>query len=44
MVYTKETWTNAVVEQSRKVGRNESDANNYSRMRIGVNAISSKMR
>ena len=34
----------AVIEQSRKVGLNEHDANNRSRWRLWVNAISSMMR
>ena len=40
----KKTWLKGVVEQSRKVGLNESDANSRSRWRLGVNTISSKMR
>ena len=40
----KKTWQRAVVEQSRKVGLNESDANNRSRWRLGVNTISRMMR
>ena len=40
----KKTWLKAVMEQSRKVGLNESDANNRSRWRLGVITISSKMR
>ena len=40
----KKTWLKAVVEQGRKVGLNESDANNQSRLRLEVNSISSKMR
>ena len=40
----KKTWLRAVVEQSRKVGLNGSDANNRSRWKLGVNTISSKMR
>ena len=38
------TWLKAVVEQSRKVGLNESDANKHSRWRLGVNTISRIMR
>ena len=38
------TWLKAVVEQTRDVGLNESDANNRSRWRLEVNTISSKMR
>ena len=38
------TWPKAVVEQSRKVGLNVSDANNRSRWRLGVNTISRMMR
>ena len=30
----KKTWLKAVVEQSRNVGQNESDANNHSRWRL----------
>ena len=41
---TKKTWLKAVVEQSRKVGLIVNDANNRSRRRLGVNAISSMMR
>ena len=41
---TKKTWLKAVVEQSRKVGLIVNDANNCSRPRLGVNAISSMMR
>ena len=41
---TKKTWLKAVVEQSRKVGLIVNDANNCSRRRLGVNAISSMMR
>ena len=33
-------WLKAVIEQSRKVGLSESDANNQSRWRLGVNSIS----
>ena len=33
----------AVVEQSRKVGLNDSDANKRSRWRLGVNTMSRKM-
>ena len=40
----KKTWLRKVVEQNRNVGLNASDANNRSRSRLGVNAISSKMR
>ena len=40
----KKTWLKAVIEQSRKVGLNEGDANNPSRWRLGVNTISSMMR
>ena len=40
----KKTCLRAVVEQSRKVGLNESDANNRSRWRLGVNAISRMMK
>ena len=40
----KNTWLKAVVEQNRKVGLNESDANDRSRWRLGVNTTSSKMR
>ena len=39
----KKTLQKAVVEQSRKVGLNKSDANNRSRWRLGVNTISSMM-
>ena len=38
------TWLKTVVEQSRKVGQNASDANNYSCWKLGVSTISSKMR
>ena len=40
----KKTWLKAVVEQSREVGLNTSDANNRSRWRLGVNTTSSKRR
>ena len=40
----KKTWLRAVVEQSRKVWLNTSDANNRTRWRLRVNNISSKMR
>ena len=40
----KKTWLNSVVEQSRKVGLIVNDANNCSRQRLGVNAISRMMR
>ena len=40
----KKPWLIAVVEQSRNVGLNASDANNRSTWRLGVNTISSKMR
>ena len=40
---TKKTWLKAVVEQSRKVGLNGCNANNYSKWRLGVNTISGKM-
>ena len=40
----KKTWLRKVVEHNRNVGLNASDANNRSRSRLGVNAISSKMR
>ena len=40
----KKTWLKAVIEQSRKVGLNESYANNRSRWRTGVNTHSSMMR
>ena len=40
----KKTWQKAVVEQSRKVGQKENDANNRSRCRLGVNTTLSKMR
>ena len=40
----KKTWLKAVLEQSRKVGLNESDANNRSRWRLGVNTISRMLR
>ena len=33
----KKIWLRAVVEQSRNVGLNESNANNRSRWRLGVN-------
>ena len=36
-------WLRAVIEQSRKVGPNESDVNNRSRWRLGVNTSSSIM-
>ena len=39
----KKTWLKAVVEQSRKLGLNVSDANNRSRWRLGVNTISRMM-
>ena len=39
----KKIWLRAVVEQSRKVGLNASDANSRSRWRLGVNTVSSKM-
>ena len=41
---TGNTWLEAVIEQSRKDGLKESDANNRSRWRLGVNTISSIMR
>ena len=40
----KKTCLKVVIEQSRKVGLNDSDANNHSRLRLGVNTISSMMR
>ena len=40
----RKTWLRAVVEQSRKVGLNEGDANNRSRWNLTVNAIPSKMK
>ena len=40
----KKTWIRVYMEQSRKVGLNESDANKHSRWRLGVNTISSMMR
>ena len=40
----KKTWLITVIKQSRKVGRNASDANNRSRQRLRVNIISSMMR
>ena len=40
----KKTWLKAVVEQSRKVGLIVNDADNCSRQRLGVNAISGMMR
>ena len=40
----KKTWLRAVVEQSRKVGLDGSDANNRSRWRLGVNTTSRMMR
>ena len=40
----KKTWLTAVVEQSRKGRLSESDANNRSRWRLGVNAIYRMMR
>ena len=40
----RKTWLTAVMEHSRKVGLNGSDANNSSRWRLGVNAISSMIR
>ena len=40
----KKTGLRAVVEQSRKVGLNVSDANNRSRWRLGVNTISRRNR
>ena len=40
----KKSWLRAVVEQTTKVGQNESDAINRSRWRLGVNTISSKIR
>ena len=40
----RKTWLKSVIEQSRKVGLNECDANNCSRWRLGVNTISSNMR
>ena len=40
----KKTWLKATVAQSRKVGLNESDANNRSRCRFGVNTLSRMMR
>ena len=40
----KKTWLRAVVEQSRKVGLNISDANNRSTWRLGLNTISRMMR
>ena len=36
----KKTWLGAVVGQKRKVGLCEGDANNRSRLRLGVNTIS----
>ena len=44
MVRPKKTWQRAVIEQSGKVGLNESDANNRSRWGFGVNTISNIMR
>ena len=38
------TWLKEVIEQSRKVGLNESDANNCSMWRLGVNTISRMIR
>ena len=38
------TWLRAVVEESREVGLNKSDANNRSRWRLRLNTISSIMR
>ena len=38
------TWLKAVVEQSRKVGLSESNANNRTRWILGINTISGKMR
>ena len=35
----KKTWLRAVIEQSRKVGLNENDANNCSRWRLWVDVI-----
>ena len=40
----KKTWLRAVVEQSREVGLNGSDADTRVRLRLGVNSISSKMK
>ena len=40
----KKIWLVTVVEQSRKVGLNVSDASNRSRWRLGVNTIYSMMR
>ena len=40
----KKSWLKAVIEQSRKVGLNENDANSCSRWRLGVNTISKMMR
>ena len=39
----KKTWLRVVIEWSRKVELNESDANNCSIRILGVNAISSMM-
>ena len=40
----KKAWLRAVVEQNRKVGLSESDANSRSRLSLGANAVSIKMR
>ena len=40
----KKTWLSAVVELSRKVCLNESDAINRSRWRLGVHTISRMIR
>ena len=40
----KKRWLKAVVEQSRKVGLIVNNADNCSRQRLGVNAISRMMR
>ena len=44
MARPKKTRHKAVVEHSRKVDLNESDANNRLRWRLGVNTISDKMK
>ena len=40
----KKAWLRSVVEQSRKGGLNESDANSRSKLRLGANILSSKMK
>ena len=40
----KKIWLKAVIVWGRKVGLNVGDANNPSIWRLGVNAISNKMR